>query len=145
MMQTKLHVDRSTWLVCRSVGLSVCLWDTSVNPPKIVNAIEVSFWVLTQVGPRKHVLDGGVHWYYLANTTERSAIPGIRRQHIRCDSYRLSVYRPLMQSSVTLNVPAWKIRPSDAAFRQNSLTTCLYVNCRDIRRHCQWLYTRMHR
>ena len=36
---------------------------------KTAELIEMPFGVWTQVGPRKHVLDGDAYWRNLANTT----------------------------------------------------------------------------
>jgi len=40
-------------------GLSVCLSFTPVSPAKTAIPIEMSFGLMTRVGPRNHVLDGG--------------------------------------------------------------------------------------
>jgi len=37
---------------------------------------EMPFGVWIQVGPRKHMLDGGAYWRHLANTTEPSMCCG---------------------------------------------------------------------
>ena len=46
----------SSDLVCRSVGLSVC----QCSPAKTAQPIEMSFGLRIRVGPRNHVLDGGL-------------------------------------------------------------------------------------
>jgi len=85
----------------------------------------MTFGAVTQMGFRNHVLDGSVRWRYLANTIERSAaVPDIGRHHVQvqqCMQMRL-----LMHSIVTLNFPHANSAPCDAAFCQNSLTTCYY-------------------
>jgi len=43
--------DRVAWSVCRSVTL--------VSPAKTAEPIEMPFGLMTWVGPRDHVLDGG--------------------------------------------------------------------------------------
>jgi len=43
---------------------------------KTAEPIDMPFEMWTQVGPRKHVLDGGAHWRHLANTTEPSMCGG---------------------------------------------------------------------
>jgi len=43
-----------------------------VSPAKTTEPIEMPFVVWTQMGPRKHVLDGGAHWRNLTNTIEPS-------------------------------------------------------------------------
>jgi len=53
-------------------GLSVSLSVTIVNPAKMSEPIEMPFGIWTQVGPGKHVLDGGAHWRHLVNTIEPS-------------------------------------------------------------------------
>ena len=49
----------------------VCLSVTIVSPPKTAEPIDMPFAVWTQVGPREHVLNGGVHvgatWRILLN------------------------------------------------------------------------------
>jgi len=42
------------------VGLSLCLSVTLVSPAKKAEAIDISFELRTRVGPRNHVLDGGL-------------------------------------------------------------------------------------
>jgi len=44
--------DRVAWSVCRSVTL--------VSPAKMAEPIEMPFGLRTWVGPRDHVLDGGL-------------------------------------------------------------------------------------
>ena len=59
--------------VARSLGMSVCLSSTIVSSEKkTAEPIEMPFGMLTWVGSRKHVLDGGAHWHHLANTIEAS-------------------------------------------------------------------------
>jgi len=43
---------------------------------KTAEPIEMPFGVWTPVGPRKHVLDGGAHWYNLENMIEPSTCGG---------------------------------------------------------------------
>jgi len=49
-------IDRVAWSVGLSVGLSVTL----VSPAKMAEPIEMPFGLWTRVGPRDHVLDGGL-------------------------------------------------------------------------------------
>jgi len=43
---------------------------------KMAELIEMSFWAWTQVGPRKHVLDGGADSHHLVNMIEQSMWSG---------------------------------------------------------------------
>ena len=43
-----------------SVCLSVCLSVTIVSPAKTAEPIEIPFGLWTRVGPKNHVLDGGL-------------------------------------------------------------------------------------
>jgi len=49
---------RPSCVVCRLVGLSVCLSVTLVSPAKMAAPIEMPFGLRTRVGPGNHVLDG---------------------------------------------------------------------------------------
>jgi len=62
------HCYRRSSVVCLRVGLPV----TIVSRAKTAEPIEMPFGMWTRVGPRKHILDVGAHWSYLANTTEPS-------------------------------------------------------------------------
>jgi len=47
-----------------------------VSCAKTAKPIEMPFGIWTQVGPRKHVLDGDADWRHLANATEPSVCCG---------------------------------------------------------------------
>jgi len=51
-----IATDEVAW----SVGLSVCLSVMIVSPAKTAELIVVPFTILTRMGPRNHVLDGGL-------------------------------------------------------------------------------------
>ena len=55
---------RRSSVVCPFVGLSVCRSVfrslTIASPAKTAEPIEMPFWLLNRVGPRNHVLDGGL-------------------------------------------------------------------------------------
>jgi len=59
-------------LVCLSACLSFGRSITIVSPAKTAEPIEMPFVLWTQVGLRKHVLDGGTHWRHLPNTIKPS-------------------------------------------------------------------------
>jgi len=52
MQMLFIVIDRVAW----SVGLSVTL----VSPAKMAEAIQMPFGLMTRVGPRNHILDGGL-------------------------------------------------------------------------------------
>jgi len=43
-----------------------------------VKPFEMPFGGQTHVGPRNHVLDGGVYWHHLTNTMDRSVAAMIK-------------------------------------------------------------------
>ena len=58
-MEPRLY--RPSSVVCRSVGLSLCLSGTLVIPANTAEPIEMQFRLRTEVGTRNHVLDGVHH------------------------------------------------------------------------------------
>ena len=56
----------------RGAAHSKLLGPSAVSSAKMAEPTDTLFGVWTQVGPRKHVLDGGARWRHLATTTELS-------------------------------------------------------------------------
>jgi len=50
---------RPSSVICRSVSLLVSRSGTLVSPAKTAEAIDMSFGLRTQMGPRNHIFDGG--------------------------------------------------------------------------------------
>jgi len=76
--------DRAAWSVCRSVCLSVKL----VNSEKTAHPIEMPFGLMTWVGSRDHVLDGG------------SDLPMGRGKFLGDNGLPIVKYRDIIRSSV---------------------------------------------
>jgi len=62
--------------------------DTTVNPAKTDEPIEMLFGRQTRVGPRHDALDRYAHWRHLVNTTERGGDASL--WHITLTICRLS-------------------------------------------------------
>ena len=60
------------------VSLSVCPLVTSAYCGKTTESIEMPFGMMGRVGPRNHVLDGGLHRRHTANTVERLRVGAMR-------------------------------------------------------------------
>jgi len=56
--------------------LSVCLLATNVYCGKTAKRIELSFGMVSGVGPTNRVLGERIHWRHLANTVELTTVRG---------------------------------------------------------------------
>ena len=127
----------------RVVCVSVCVCDTRMNHAKTAELIEMLFVGRTRVSPRKHVLDG-LRFPHGKRQSCGLSGPWKSTASLCCGLRSTSLIQPSTTASqrhccsrlqcsrlvdVTLHCPPCKIRPCDAAFRQNSLSTCFTFVC----------------
>ena len=133
-----LHRMHSVYKMMRpidGVAWFLCLLVTFVSPAKTAEPIEMPFggWLGTRVGqgtiirwgsrssPQEGAIlgltDGATHWKAIKINDGDS---GTAATGCNASDWSVSQYI----------VPPWKIGPCDAAFRQNSLTTC-YLSSTD--------------